>query len=72
MLVAFNECGMRIGETHHNAKLTDHEVELIRQLHEQGLTYERLAEKFEVSKWAIGMICRYQRREQTPARWKTR
>lgn len=29
-----------------------------------------LAEKFEVSKWAIGRICRYERRAQTPANFK--
>ena len=30
--VAVNEAGLRIGEDHPNAKLTDGEVEMIRQL----------------------------------------
>ncbi len=68
--VPVNEAGLRIGECHHNAKLTDAEVELIRQMHEDGLTYDQLAEKFEVSKWAIGRICRYERRAQYPVKWK--
>lgn len=68
--VAVNDAGLRIGEDHPNAKLTDAEVERIRSLHEQGMGYETLAEKFEVSKWAIGRICRYERRAQTPATFK--
>lgn len=68
--VAVNDVGLRIGEDHPNAKLTDAEVEMIRQLHEEGVSYEHLAEKFEVSKWAIGRICRYERRAQVPADFK--
>lgn len=68
--VAVNDDGLRIGEDHPNAKLTDAEVERIRSLHESGMNYETLAEKFEVSKWAIGRICRYERRAQTPANFK--
>lgn len=69
--VAVNEAGLRIGEDHPNAKLTDSEVERIRQLHEHGMTYGTLAEKFEVSKWTIGRICRYERRAQTVMNFKT-
>ena len=69
-MVPVNEAGLRIGEDHPHAELTDAEVELVRQLHEQGMSYEELAEKFEVSKWAIGRMCRYERRAQYPARWK--
>lgn len=68
--VAVNEAGLRIGEDHPNAELTDAEVELVRKLHEQGLSYDDLAEKFLVSKWTIGRICRYERRAQTPAAYK--
>lgn len=68
--VAVNDAGLRIGEDHPNAKLTDAEVERIRSLHEDGMSYEALAEKFEVSKWAIGRICRYERRAQTPSSHK--
>ncbi len=70
--VATNEAGLRIGEEHPNAKLTDAEVEIIRQLHEEdGLSYKSLAEKFEISKGAVAKICRYERRAQYPADFKT-
>lgn len=65
-----NEAGLRIGEDHPNAKLTDAEVELIRSLHKSGMSYTTLARKFEVSREAIGRICRYERRGQTPMNFK--
>ena len=65
--LAVNDVGLRIGEDHPNAKLTDAEVERIRQLREGGMRYAVLAEKFEVSRWTIGRICRYERRAQSPA-----
>lgn len=52
----------REGENHPNARLTTSEVELIRQLHAEGMDYRTLAEKFEVSWHCIGRICRYERR----------
>lgn len=69
--VAINEDGLRIGEDHPNAKLTDSEVDLVRRLREEGLTYSQLADKFEVSKWTIGRICRYERRAQVPVGYRT-
>jgi len=39
--------GHRVGETHHNAKLSDHEVELIRLLREGGMKVKEIAKKFE-------------------------
>jgi DNA invertase Pin-like site-specific DNA recombinase len=69
-IVAVNDAGLRIGEYHPRAKLTDAEVELVRRLYEGGMRYSELAMKFEVSKWAIGRICRYERRAQTVAAWK--
>jgi predicted DNA-binding protein (UPF0251 family) len=68
--VAVNEAGLRIGEDHPNARLTDAEVERVRLLHEEGMGYEALAEKFEVSRWTIGRICRYERRAQPVAGYK--
>jgi len=66
-LVAVNELGRRVGQDHPRAKLTDREVELIRQLSEEGMRYDVLAEKFEVSRWTIGRICRFEIRAQTVA-----
>ena len=66
-IVAVNELGQRIGEDHPNAILTDAEIETVRQLHEEGMDYVTLAEKFGISKWSVGRICRYERRAQSPA-----
>jgi hypothetical protein len=57
-LLKFNDLGRRIGETHHKAVLTDHEVELLLQLREEGMTYTWLAEKFEIPKMTVRSICR--------------
>lgn len=70
-VVAINDRGLRIGEDHQRAKLTNFEVELIRQMHRQGLSYRTLAEKFEVSKRTIAAICRFERRSEVPTNWKT-
>jgi len=60
--ISIGEYGKRVGECHHRAKLSDDEVELIRSLHEQGVSYRELAEKFGVNLWHIGRMCRYERR----------
>lgn len=68
--VAINERGLRVGEDHQNAKLTNEEVDMIRELHCEGLSYKTLAEKFEVSKSLIAAICRFERRAETATNWK--
>jgi len=81
-LVAVNEAGRRIGESHPRAKLTDHEVDLIRDLIEdtvdpatgkvvlKGLSYGEIARKFEVSKGTVFDIVSCRRRAQTPSTFK--
>lgn len=64
--VAINEAGLRIGEDHQNAKLTNAEVDQIRSLNESGISYRHLAKMFEVSKITIAMIIRCERRAQPP------
>lgn len=54
--------GYRIGETHHNAKLTDHEVELIRALREEGIKIVEIAKKFECTPSNISAITNYRTR----------
>lgn len=71
VFVAVDENGQRIGETHPNAKLTDAEVEQIRDLHELAKwTYDQLATAYGAPKITIAKICTYQRRANTIARWK--
>ncbi len=71
-LIAINELGKRIGEDHQHAKLTNEQVDRIRDLHEyHGLKYSQLAEMYGVSKSMIAGVCQYRRRAQTPFGWKS-
>lgn len=72
LTVACNEAGLRVGEDHQNAKLTNSEVDMIRELHGSGeYSYRRLAKMFEVSKSAICGIVKCKRRATPPAKFKT-
>jgi DNA-binding NarL/FixJ family response regulator len=63
-LVTLNENGRRIGQSHPRAKLLDSEVDLVLDLLESGLSYAKIAEKFEVSKSCIAHIATGRRRGQ--------
>lgn len=52
----------RVGERHWCAKLTDAEIEAMRQLREEGLSYGQIARKFEVAKSWVWTVCQYLRR----------
>jgi hypothetical protein len=76
-LVACNELGDRIGEGHRNARLTDAQVEEIRdrfEAHPVGHAahegYRVLSRAFGVSKRTIRDIVDYRRRNVWPAKWK--
>lgn len=70
MVVAVNENGARVGDSHLQARLTNGEVDLLLRLHEDGWGYRRLAEKFGISKSGVRRICKGETRCQTPARFK--
>lgn len=71
VFIAVDENGLRIGETHPNAKLTDAQVDEMRDLHEiERWDYDRLAAHFRCAYTTVAMICTYQRRASTIARWK--
>ena len=57
-----NDSGRVVGESHHRAKLTDHDVDLVRDLRDVGLTHTAIAAKFDVSRSAIQAICSLKRR----------
>lgn len=69
-LVGVNDRGLRVGEDHQNARLTNDEVELIRQLNADGMGYGQIAKKFDVSKALVAKICRYERRAECAVAWK--
>lgn len=71
MLVPVNELGKRIGQHHHNARISDEMVDKIRELHEdEGLGYRRIAKLLGIKRQTVQKICNYERRAQTPTRWK--
>lgn len=53
------------------AKLTDHDVDLIRELHDEGLGYRKIAKKFEISPSAVRHIVKCTQRFLIPVRFKT-
>jgi hypothetical protein len=69
-VVGVNDRGLRVGEDHQHAKLTDAECELIRELHATGWSYKKLSGKFEVGKSTIADICKFRRRGQYPVDWR--
>ena len=71
MIVAVNEQGYRIGSSHHNARISDEIVDKLRDLHEEEeIGYRRLAKMFGLPRSVVQKICNYERRAQTPDRWK--
>ena len=70
-VIGINDRGFRVGEDHQNARLTDAEVEQIRELHAEGMSYKRLADKFEIGKSTVADICKCRRRAEVPVGWKT-
>jgi predicted DNA-binding protein (UPF0251 family) len=60
-----------VGEDHGRARLTNHEVELIRDLHACGMSYLQIAMKFDVSKATVHKIVKLQRRAMVAVEWKT-
>lgn len=70
-LVAVNEFGRRIGETHHNAIISDLVVDEIRCRHEDhGRGYLEISMEFDIALTTVRKICTYERRAQTPDHWK--
>jgi hypothetical protein len=70
-VVAVNEHGYRIGETHHNARIPDAIVEQIRDRHEDdGWGYLKLSREFGIALTTVRKICTYERRAPTVIRWK--
>jgi DNA invertase Pin-like site-specific DNA recombinase len=71
MIVAVNEQGYRIGSSHHNCRLSDEIVDQIRDMHEDlGIGYRKIAKHFNLKRSTVQKICNYERRAQTPDRWK--
>ena len=64
-VASVNDTGRVVGQDHHSARLTDHDVWLIHELREQGVTCRDIAIKFDVSIDTIKSISSGRRRTQT-------
>ena len=60
-----NEAGHVVGEQHHRARLTDHDIDLIFDLRAHGLRYAEIASKFGVSLSTVESVCTCRRRSHT-------
>jgi hypothetical protein len=57
------EKGRLAGERHPNARYTDHEIELMRDMHaNHGFGYRRLARIFECSRGYVRLVVKFSRR----------
>ncbi|MGE0290228.1 MAG: hypothetical protein AB7P16_28435 [Bradyrhizobium sp.] len=62
------EAGHLVGEDHPNAKLNWADVELMRQLHDDGLTVAEISRKFEQPWSTVRDVCRYLTWTELPVR----
>jgi hypothetical protein len=74
-LVGVNERGDRVGEDHPRAKLSDAEVDLIRELLDpldgaKPMSHRQVAAKFEISRGTVADIASCRRRAQVPSSFK--
>lgn len=60
----YNDRGYRIGQSHHKARLTDRDVELIFELREQGMTIVSIAERMECGRTTVWKILHGEIRSQ--------
>ncbi|SJN18585.1 hypothetical protein FM109_01935 [Vibrio casei] len=61
--------GYKVGENHPDNKVNDDDVELCRQLYDEGLRISVIAHKMELSDSYVSHICHFKRRKAiTPNR----
>lgn len=71
-IVCVNARNYRIGEDHGRAKLTNEQVDEMRDLREEsGWSLLALSQRFGVSVSTVWAICNYRTRAQTPHAYRT-
>lgn len=69
--IGFNDLGRRVGESHPKVKLSDDQVEAIRQLREDyKVPYRLICASVLVAKSTVEDICLYNTRGQMPIKTK--
>lgn len=61
-VVGVSDAGVRVGQDHPRARLTDADLALLLALRAQGMGYNELAAKFEVPKSSVAAWCKARRR----------
>lgn len=57
-MVSVNERNQPCGESHGEAKWTDHEVDLVRDLYSDGFGYKRISRMMDMPRSTVRAICR--------------
>lgn len=70
-IIALSDTGYAVGEGHHNAKLTNADVDSVFELREAGLSLSQIGLKFGVGKACIFKILHGRTRAETPVAWRT-
>lgn len=70
LLLAVNDRGYVIGEQHHRARLTDHDIDLILALRAEGMSQRVVAEKMECSRRTVRDVETGRIRSQTASAWR--
>jgi len=71
-LVTTNDRGLRIGESHQNAKYPDSVVDRIREMHEdEGVPAIEVSKIMGIPYRTVRSILDYERRAQTASGWKS-
>lgn len=69
-MIGVNDLNQPLGEDHHRARLSNAQVDEIRDLADAGWSQRRLATKFGVSRGTIGDIVRFRRRASYATGWR--
>lgn len=68
--IGVNERGLRVGQWHHRAKLTDADVDRMLAFREQGASWQTLSTMFDCSIRHCRDVCAGRKR-QTATEWRT-
>lgn len=69
--IAVNEFGLRIGESHQNARYSDREIRHVLEMRDEGKSYGFIATVMEMPKSTVASICKATRRCQVAAAYRT-
>lgn len=69
-MIGVSDMGHPVGEDHHRARLTNAEVDQMRDMRDAGMMYKDIARHFGVPITTVASICLWQRRVATAVAWR--